>query len=137
MTPCITKGCIYSAEPPARVCQICMKTPPPYERQEPVYGMQNPPYGMQSPPPYERQEAAYGRVVNAPPETVKQKCKGLDCQFYGDNEFRGYCSECFLNITKQEASQKQSKFYFYHCYFLLNNRILSRYIIIVYIILAL
>ena len=41
---------------------------------------------------------------------VKQNCKGLSCEFFGCEEFGGYCSGCFMNITKKEAA-KQGNLY--------------------------
>lgn len=44
-------------------------------------------------------------VLNQP---ALQNCKGLSCEFYGSKEYGGYCSSCFLDITKVEA-EKHSK----------------------------
>jgi len=37
----------------------------------------------------------------------KKQCKGLDCEFFGSEEFGGHCSACFLDITKKESEKQE------------------------------
>lgn len=34
----------------------------------------------------------------------RDPCKAFDCEYYGNPEFSGYCSNCFLEVTKNEKT---------------------------------
>lgn len=91
--PCITKGCVNFAILPSRICARCQQDPPPYNR---FVGENRRTEGVAMFP------SATSQGVG-----VRQQCRALDCEYFGGAEYGGYCSSCFMDITKQESAVKK------------------------------
>ena len=85
----------YSANPPSAIPQGYLDHNSEYERM------------TRSDPGPRRISPANGPYTLNP--GPPRQCKGLGCELFGGVEYNGYCSNCFLEITKHEAVNMNSK----------------------------
>lgn len=95
---CATRGCVKMAAPPSKLCHDCLDGNYPDFQPQPIqHPVPTSPPAAEMSGPNQMQEKAY--------------CESLDCDFYGSPEFGGYCSSCFMDITKREAEVKKQGYY--------------------------